>query len=76
MCCRGFGGFASAEDYRNNVIVLAEDVADSSYVADYYFTAGYDSHFMPINRHNEVMLSLKPANKVANKPVAKHSNKE
>jgi hypothetical protein len=40
-----------------NTAVMALNTTDYKYDASYFFTAGYDSPFRLINRHNEVNMS-------------------
>merc|ERR1711976_334935 len=54
---RSFGGYASEDDYMENIYLLADDIGDQSkFRTDYFITAGYSSPYQPFNRHNEVWL--------------------
>ncbi|XP_045211756.2 heme-binding protein 2-like, partial [Mercenaria mercenaria] len=54
---RVFGGYLNGTDIQNNIIKLSEDINDSSkYIANPYYSAGYDNPFQILNRHNEVWL--------------------
>ncbi|KAI8510414.1 Heme-binding protein 2 [Branchiostoma belcheri] len=53
---RTFSGYAKDEDWTKQAETLAKslDEAGKNYHKDHYYTAGYNSPFKPINRHNEV----------------------
>ncbi|CAH1244626.1 HEBP2 [Branchiostoma lanceolatum] len=51
-----FSGYAKDEDWTKQAETLAKslDNAGKNYHKDFYYTAGYNSPFKPIGRHNEV----------------------
>nr|XP_005992997.1 PREDICTED: heme-binding protein 1-like [Latimeria chalumnae] len=53
---RSFGGYMEKSDFVANADALEEDLkaAGKSFNEKYYMSAGYDSPFRPLNRHNEV----------------------
>ncbi|XP_035693366.1 heme-binding protein 2-like [Branchiostoma floridae] len=53
---RHFSGYAGDADWVANANALAKslDNATISYHRDFYYTAGYNSPFQPVDRHNEV----------------------
>ena len=57
---RSFPGFAQLPDYQKYAVELATAIGDpSKYVQDYWFTAGYNSPYQILNRHNEVWFVAK-----------------
>jgi len=58
---KSFGGYMSVEDIQENSQQLAKDLqkAGESFDETQLFSAGYDSPFKPIFRHNEVMFFKK-----------------
>jgi hypothetical protein len=58
-----FGGFASDEDYKSKAIQLMNQLtaANIPYDKNVWFTAGYDSPYTLVGRHNEVWVVAKPA---------------
>lgn len=57
---RAYGGFSGDDDVVTNVAALATDLTKAriSFVNGTYFTAGYDSPWTIVNRHNEVWLQI------------------
>ncbi|XP_035693369.1 heme-binding protein 2-like isoform X1 [Branchiostoma floridae] len=51
-----FSGYAKDEDWTKQAELLAKSLDNDGkkYHKDFYYTAGYNSPFKPINRHNEV----------------------
>ncbi|XP_069140800.1 heme-binding protein 2-like [Argopecten irradians] len=57
---RTFGGYADYKDYRNEGLELMKAIGDPSlFNVDFYYTAGYDSPFKLLLRHNEVWFIAK-----------------
>ncbi|XP_033745251.1 heme-binding protein 2-like [Pecten maximus] len=57
---RTFSGFADYDKYKEQGLELIAAIGNPSlYISDYYYTAGYDSPFKLLNRHNEVWLIAK-----------------
>lgn len=58
---RSFGGFASAKKNQDEILALAESLKrdGKTFQEKVYYTAGYDSRFKLLNRHNEVWLIKK-----------------
>ena len=59
----GFGGFANDNDYKIKATQLMTQLqaANIPFDSNVWFTAGYDSPFTLVNRHNEVWVLAKPA---------------
>nr|XP_060609440.1 heme-binding protein 2 [Anolis sagrei ordinatus] len=55
---RSFGGFANAKKNQEEILALAESLRRDgrSFQEKNYYSAGYDSPFKLLNRHNEVWL--------------------
>lgn len=55
---RSFGGWAVGKRYVAEASSVTQALSDAGYAVDdsYYFTAGYDSPFRLLNRHNEVWI--------------------
>lgn len=58
---RSFGGFAKAKKNQEEIQALAETLRRDgrTFQEKIYYTAGYDSPFKLLNRHNEVWLIKK-----------------
>ncbi|XP_061479966.1 heme-binding protein 2 [Rhineura floridana] len=58
---RSFGGFANAKKNQEEILALAESLKRDgrSFQEKVYYSAGYDSPFKLLNRHNEVWLIKK-----------------
>ncbi|XP_075059234.1 heme-binding protein 2 isoform X2 [Mixophyes fleayi] len=58
---RSFGGYANSEKNQEQISQLSERLKQDGklFNEDVYYTAGYDSPFKPLNRHNEVWLIVK-----------------
>nr|XP_034964767.1 heme-binding protein 2 isoform X1 [Zootoca vivipara] len=58
---RSFGGFANAKKNQDEILALAESLKrdGKTFQEKVYYTAGYDSPFKLLNRHNEVWLIRK-----------------
>ncbi|CAH1790816.1 unnamed protein product [Owenia fusiformis] len=60
MYVRSFPGYASEEEYLNQAGQLAAAINNPDiYDTDLYYTAGYDSPYKFLNRHNEVLFQAK-----------------
>uniref|UniRef100_A0A8C3RKV7 Heme-binding protein 2 n=1 Tax=Chelydra serpentina TaxID=8475 RepID=A0A8C3RKV7_CHESE len=61
---RSFGGYSSATKNQEELLTLAESLKRDGKVFDekVYYTAGYDSPFKLLNRHNEVWLIKRNGN--------------
>ncbi|EMP37421.1 Heme-binding protein 2 [Chelonia mydas] len=61
---RSFGGYSSATKNQEELLTLAENLKRDGKVFDekVYYTAGYDSPFKLLNRHNEVWLIKRNGN--------------
>ncbi|XP_053145299.1 heme-binding protein 2 isoform X2 [Hemicordylus capensis] len=55
---RSFGGFAKAKKNQEEILALAESLKrdGKAFQERVYYSAGYDSPFKLLNRHNEVWL--------------------
>ncbi|KAJ6660202.1 hypothetical protein lerEdw1_018129 [Lerista edwardsae] len=58
---RSFGGFAKARKNQDEILALAESLRrdGKTFQEKVYYSAGYDSPFKLLNRHNEVWLIKK-----------------
>ena len=58
---RQFGGYVLTEgEWVENAQKLVKSIDDSSkYRSDFFFTAGYNSPFQLLNRHNEIWFIAK-----------------
>lgn len=58
-----FGGFANDDDYKTKATQLMTQLQEANipFDSNVWFTAGYDSPFTLVNRHNEVWALAKPA---------------
>ncbi|XP_077997995.1 heme-binding protein 2-like [Glandiceps talaboti] len=57
---RSFSGFAKEEQWLTQARKLAEALGDRDDIhKDFFYTAGYDSPFKLMNRHNEVWIMVK-----------------
>ncbi|XP_071511020.1 heme-binding protein 2-like [Diadema antillarum] len=58
---RSFSGRAREEDWYKNADQLGEDLTldNRTFEKSFYFTAGYDSPFTVLDRHNEVWFAAK-----------------
>lgn len=54
----GFGGWATGNKYVSHASDLVQQLTDGGYKVeeDFFYTAGYDSPFRVLNRHNEVWI--------------------
>ncbi|CAH1790815.1 unnamed protein product [Owenia fusiformis] len=60
MYVRSFSGYASEEDFLNQAGKLAAAINNpEAFRSDLYYTAGYDSPFKFLNRHNEILFRAK-----------------
>ncbi|MBN3306049.1 heme-binding protein 2 [Amia ocellicauda] len=60
---RTYGGFSNEQKSREELLQLIESLRrdGQQFVEEQYYTAGYDSPFKMLNRHNEVWLLKKSA---------------
>ena len=58
LYCRSFGGFAGETTFENNLKELKSTLSRNRAAHDssHFFTAGYDSPFTFVHRHNEVWV--------------------
>jgi hypothetical protein len=58
-----YGGFTREREIvrRARELLEAVQAAGYSFVSDHFFSAGYDSPFRLIGRHNEIWVEQKPA---------------
>merc|ERR1711862_879385 len=54
---RHFGGYASNDDWQQCLVSLVKALGDKPHKTGYHYTAGYDSPFQFVNRHNECWLT-------------------